>query len=363
MPRTLGDLLAETSTDDLMAVIRARPDFEDLRYRINRIAGPAALVPADPFAGLPPVGTRVRERRRNMTGVVTEPATMNDAACRPMLHLDIGLNFPSDVELVDQPANPVTWYAAAVLDAVHAHMTAGRIPPDVGSFAALHDHVDANMYLIRLVPFHAADCDCIPGPPGDQPYLHAETCASRADGGSADQHNELLNAVMDQVDALLFAEAETLRQPPVQQQVTALKDAMTAAAGRHALPTRFEVVQEPAQPGWPGRVIRDTVTGLTVPVPLYAYGAVRQVLAGLFPAGSDPARAAAAELSRRVRGADGTPLADEDIVSAVWAWLEGAGLDPCTGRDRCRGPVTPGAPSWCPGAREAGNLTWPLTRQ
>ena len=109
-------------------------------------------------------------------------------------------------------------YAGLVLAAIHADMDRGLVPRDVGSFSALHDHRDANVYLITYVGFHPDDCDCTPTPvpkeePGDQPYLHSGLCACHRDGGSEDRHVARCNAVMDEVGRRLAAEAAQLRAP------------------------------------------------------------------------------------------------------------------------------------------------------
>jgi len=78
--------------------------------------------------------------------------------------------------------NQVARGADAVLADIHADMGAGTVPRDVGSFSGLHDHVDANCYLI----------DRLPGEGG-------------ADGD--DDHLALANLVSDEVDRRLAAEA------------------------------------------------------------------------------------------------------------------------------------------------------------
>jgi hypothetical protein len=67
-------------------------------------------------------------------------------------------------------------YADVIMAEIHGDMVAGTVPRDVGTFSGLHDHVDANEYLI----------DNLPGAGGDL---------------------DLSNAVADEVDRRLAAEA------------------------------------------------------------------------------------------------------------------------------------------------------------
>jgi hypothetical protein len=70
-------------------------------------------------------------------------------------------------------------YADAIMGEIHDDMRAGTIPRDVGTFSGLHDHVDANQYLIDSLPDAGGDLD-------------------------------LSNAVADEVDRRLTAEAQAI---------------------------------------------------------------------------------------------------------------------------------------------------------
>jgi hypothetical protein len=251
--------LAHVSTDDLLAVLLARPDLDDITRRLRLVGEWEYTGDAEDFAALDPA---------DQAGLWVVP--------------------------VRRPAAPATdpeviRYAALVLDAIHADMARDLIPVDVGGFGPVHDYRDANVYLIKLVPFDArGGCTCTPDLPaeseypGDHPYLHAETCGIRADGGALDQHVALTNAVTAEVDRLLMAEAaaDPRRPATVAEEVTGIQGAMTGAAERYELPARFTAETTPA-----GNSMRitDRVTGLSAVVGLFAYGTARALLAALFP--------------------------------------------------------------------------------
>jgi hypothetical protein len=116
---------------------------------------------------------------------------------------------PADhAALVAASTDPeVCRWAAVVMEGIHADMAAGRVPPDVGAFTYLHDHVDANEYLIQLVDHDAADCTC-PSPPDMKAgEVHEDECATRDEGGSAERWADLDNAIMDEVSRRLAVEA------------------------------------------------------------------------------------------------------------------------------------------------------------
>ena len=115
-----------------------------------------------------------------------------------------------------------------IMAAIGRDQAAGLVPRVPGSFSALHDHVDANEYLIRYIPFRAAGCTCTrpvaldprdrpepvrSGDVPDAPYCHSETCGALAPGGPADAYVAMGNTVSDQVDRLLAAAADALGFP------------------------------------------------------------------------------------------------------------------------------------------------------
>ena len=100
-------------------------------------------------------------------------------------------------------------YAGQIMAAIHADMDAGLVPRDVGSFSALHDHRDANMYVLIAM--------------GEVDTYTAE--------GETDEHHALVNAIMDEVDRRLAAEAAAITAPPVWV-VVDFDDAEAAAAAR-----------------------------------------------------------------------------------------------------------------------------------
>jgi hypothetical protein len=115
---------------------------------------------------------------------------------------------PADhAALVAPSGDPeVNRFAGLIMEAIHADMAAGLVPPDVGSFTALQDHRDANMYVIQLVDHPAPDCTC-KTPPTSTDDVHEDECATRDEGGSAERWADLDNAVMDEVSRRLAVEA------------------------------------------------------------------------------------------------------------------------------------------------------------
>jgi hypothetical protein len=94
-----------------------------------------------------------------------------------------------------------------------------RMPRDVGSFSRLHDYVDANMYLIDLVPDPRPACDCdmsrlVPSyyHPGTMVPDHTDACAvnSEAYEQASEEYTDVLNAVSNLVDRWLAEEALAL---------------------------------------------------------------------------------------------------------------------------------------------------------
>jgi hypothetical protein len=109
----------------------------------------------------------------------------------------------------------VSAYADAIMTEIHHDMETGfpwgkHLPRDVGSFSHLHDYCDANEYLLNAVPEPAQGCDC----PFDYPAVpeHTAECAvnTRAYAAAQDAHHDLMNAVADEVDRRLAAEALAL---------------------------------------------------------------------------------------------------------------------------------------------------------
>lgn len=115
-------------------------------------------------------------------------------------------------------------YADAIMAEIHDDMRAPfhwgkQIPRNVGSFSALHDYCDANMYLIDAVPDLGPACDCdmsarVPSfyEPGEFVEDHTDACAVRSDAyeRAQDAWNDLLNAVSNEVDRRLAAEATVI---------------------------------------------------------------------------------------------------------------------------------------------------------
>lgn len=86
--------------------------------------------------------------------------------------------------VVPQPAQ-IQRYAAEVQRMITEDIAAGAIPDTARSFAELHDHVDANMYVI----------DALDG------YQPRGDCSSEV--ATSDAESAMANAVMDAVDAWL----------------------------------------------------------------------------------------------------------------------------------------------------------------
>lgn len=251
----LADMLATCPADTLIAALLGRDDLDDLARRLDLVC--------------------------NWENFGDDHAGDLDRADRAALGRALAAAAEPNVERL----------AGLILAEVHAHMDAGRIPRTVASFEELHDHVDANMYLIVFAPFHVyGDCSCTPEaipadePGGEQPYVHADDCGIRARGGSEDRWIALHEAIATAVSARLAAEAAGAACPgdTAGLEIAGLQVGIIAAAERAGLPARFEVVALQAGPGQPDRAIRDTATGGQAPVPLFAYGVVRQVLAALF---------------------------------------------------------------------------------
>jgi len=98
----------------------------------------------------------------------------------------------------------VSEYADEVMVMVHEDMSNDTMPRDVGSFSNMHDHTDANCYLIDVL---AADF-----PPmeryGDE-YADGSKLSAE-DQASADAELELSNKISDEVDRRLAREALAL---------------------------------------------------------------------------------------------------------------------------------------------------------
>lgn len=121
-------------------------------------------------------------------------------------------------------AATVTRYADALMTEIHDDMRepfpwGKHLPRNVGSFSALHDYLDANCYLLDLVPRPAPECDCdmsarVPSLYDPSKLLedHTEGCATNsAEYEAAQEANAALdNAVSDEVDRRLVAEAEKI---------------------------------------------------------------------------------------------------------------------------------------------------------
>lgn len=252
----LAGLLAACPADTLIAALMGRDDLDDLARRLDLVC--------------------------NWENFGDDHAGDLDRADRAALGRALAAAAEPDTERL----------AGLILAEVHADMDAGRIPRSAASFEELHDHVDANMYLIVLAPFHVfGDCSCTPEPVpddepgGEQPYVHADDCGIRARGGSEDRWIALHEAIATAVSARLAAEAAAGTPCPGDTaglEIAGLQVGIIAAAERAGLPARFEVVALQAGPGQPDRAIRDTASGAQAPVPLFAYGEVRRVLAALF---------------------------------------------------------------------------------
>lgn len=103
----------------------------------------------------------------------------------------------------------VNRYADAIMVEIHKDMRDGfpwggeKIPPDVGSFARLHDYCDANDYVIGAL----ADMGT-PAHAGDQRPDGSEL--DDAEQVAVDAEHAMANAVMDEVDRRLATEAREL---------------------------------------------------------------------------------------------------------------------------------------------------------
>lgn len=75
----------------------------------------------------------------------------------------------------------VAEYADQIITMIHADQRQMMVPLDVGSFSALHDHVDANMYVLNAM--------------GEADTYEAET--------ETNEHNALVNSIMNEVDRRL----------------------------------------------------------------------------------------------------------------------------------------------------------------
>lgn len=92
---------------------------------------------------------------------------------------------------VSRRQTDLTHYADLILEQIHQDMKTPfphgkQIPPDVGSFSALHDYCDANTYLLDFIP--------------------------RDDFPSWDHYMEICNNVSDLVDKALKDEADHIRE-------------------------------------------------------------------------------------------------------------------------------------------------------
>ena len=85
--------------------------------------------------------------------------------------------------------------------------------------------------------------------------------------------------------------------PRLRKQVQGVRNVMEDAANDKPLPPRFQVVQSKTSPAM---VITDTETGNKVEAPMFAYGAIRVALQGLFGTNGEtkPAEKPAIKLPR-----------------------------------------------------------------
>jgi hypothetical protein len=72
---------------------------------------------------------------------------------------------------------------------------------------------------------------------------------------------------------------DELMNDALRNDVQSLRGGMVGAAERHHLPDRFQVIQDVDAPRM---IIKDTETGRSTIVPLFAYGNVREALNDLF---------------------------------------------------------------------------------
>jgi hypothetical protein len=110
-----------------------------------------------------------------------------------------------DEALLAELTGDLLTHTRAVLAAIHADMTAGHHPADIGSFTALHDRVDANEYVITALE----GAFPVPEHYGDE-YADGSKLNTQ-DQATVDAETDMANAVMDQVDRILAVEAEALR--------------------------------------------------------------------------------------------------------------------------------------------------------
>jgi hypothetical protein len=105
---------------------------------------------------------------------------------------------------------PVTvrLYADQIMSEIRRDIATGLVPADVPDFAALHDHVDANMYADAVFFVEGPECDC----PMNRGHArtHDEQCSTQDDEAlearSASQsHTDLLNAITAEVDRMIKA--------------------------------------------------------------------------------------------------------------------------------------------------------------
>lgn len=83
----------------------------------------------------------------------------------------------------------ISRYADEIMKAIDEDIANGCVPAGIASFSALHDHVDANMYVIDAMH------DDFPEPDSDECLF-------------SDEETDAANAAMDEVDRRLAARAE-----------------------------------------------------------------------------------------------------------------------------------------------------------
>ncbi len=84
----------------------------------------------------------------------------------------------------------ISHYADEIIKAIDEDIANGSAPVGIASFSALHDHVDANMYVIDVMQGD------FPEPDEDAEILFG------------DEETDAANAAMDEVDRRLAARAE-----------------------------------------------------------------------------------------------------------------------------------------------------------
>ena len=104
------------------------------------------------------------------------------------------------------PAAVARW-ADRIMVAIEADQAAGLVPYTVAGFGELHDHRDANMYVIDVL---AGEFPVPAEHYGDEYPDGAKL--DEADQAALDAETEAANAVMGEVDRRLKAKA--LRRPP-----------------------------------------------------------------------------------------------------------------------------------------------------